>query len=553
MLERLYIRNYAIIEELTLEFDKQLNVLTGETGAGKSIIAGALSLILGDRADTSVLINKDSKCIVEAVFRVKENQQILSLLETEELDAEEELIIRREISDKGKSRAFVNDTPVVLSTLNKITELLVDLHRQFDQYLMRNGGFEYEVLDAIAENQENRKAYQIAFQEYQLLSKKHKDAFAQKEAWQKEADYKRFLFEELEEAGFSENEIEEAEESLQSLSHAEQIKQALQSVYFQLEEAEPALNNQLRSLSQQLESMAQVHHPSGDLAKRIESARFELKDIAEECHSLDGNLEFDEEKLQLLQERLDLANRLLKKHQVQTTFELIQIHQALSAELSGHNEAEGRIEALEQEMNAAFALVKKLAEKLSQKRSKQAPSFSQEINQLLHLIGMPNAQIKVEVTKQENYTEQGNDKVTFLWDANKSGQFLAVQKSASGGELSRIMLCIKTLTAEAIALPTLIFDEVDTGISGEAARQVGILLQKLSNRHQVICITHQPQVAGRGDTHFFVYKAMEGEKVKTHVKVLAPEERILSIARMIGGEQPSDAALKNAKELVVMR
>lgn len=553
MLERLYIKNYVIIDELVLNFDRQLNVLTGETGAGKSIIAGALSLILGDRADTSVLINKDAKCIVEATFCVKGNSRMKTLCEEEELDLDEELIIRREINDKGKSRAFVNDTPVVLSTLQKITELMVDLHRQFDQYLMHNGGFEYEVLDAVSDNQEDLKAYQDLFSTYQNHVKQYKETLAQKESWQKESDYKQFLFEELKEADFRENEIEEAEASLQKLSHSEQIKQVLQTIHFHLEEAEPALNNELRSLTQQLESISGVFHPSLELIKRLESARLELKDIAEECHALGENLDLDQEQLLLLQERLDLGNKLLKKHQVQNTEALLLIYQGLSSELSNHLEAEGAIEALEKAMNQAFELVNKMAERLFKNRKKQAPIFSKEINQLLHLIGMPNAEIKIDVMRSDNYSEQGNDKVSFLWDANKSGQFLPVQKSASGGELSRILLCMKALTAEAISLPTLVFDEVDTGISGEAARQVGILLQKLSNRHQVICITHQPQVAGRGDTHFFVYKAMEDKKIKTHVKVLDNAERIQSIARMIGGESPSDAALENAKELVVGR
>lgn len=550
MLERLYIRNYVIIEELTLDFGQQLNVLTGETGAGKSIIAGALSLILGDRADTSVLINKDTKCIVEAVFRIGEHSYIQQLLEKEELDAEEELIIRREISAKGKSRAFVNDTPVVLTTLNKITAQLVDLHRQFDQYLFREGNFEYEVIDAVAANQALVGQYAKVFGEYRRLEKQYKEAWTQKEAWQKEADYKRFLFEELQDADFQENELEQAEETLKQLSHAEQIKQVLAGVHFNLEEAEPALNNQLRSLGQQLASISAVFPAAAELAERLESARIELKDIAEECSTLENNQELDEAQLQILQERIDLGNRLLKKHQVSSTNDLIQIFTNLKSALSRQDNAENDLEALALEKEKVFEKVKEIADKLHQSRQKQAPLFAREINQLLHLVGMPNALIEIAVEKRNEYTEQGIDKVTFLWDANKSGNFQPVQKTASGGELSRIMLCIKTLTAEAIALPTLIFDEVDTGISGEAARQVGILLQKLSRKHQVLCITHQPQVAGRGDTHFFVYKQEENKQVKTHVKLLSREERILSIAQMIGGENPSEAAMDNAREIV---
>lgn len=550
MLERLYIRNYVIIEELTLEFGQQLNVLTGETGAGKSIIAGALSLILGDRADTSVLINKDAKCIVEAVFSIGGNVIIQQLLEQEELDVEEELIIRREISAKGKSRAFINDTPVVLSTLSKITGQLVDLHRQFDQYLFREGNFEYEVIDAVAGNQTLVQQYANVFGAYRRLEKQYKEALAQKEAWQKEADYKRFLFEELQEADFQENELEQAEETLKQLSHSEQIKQVLAGVHFRLEEAEPALNNQLRALGQQLESIGAVFPTAVQLAERLESARIELRDIAEECAVQGNNQELDEVQLQQLQERLDFGNGLLKKHQVSATSDLIQIYNDLETELSRQENAENNLDTLAAEKEKVFENVKKLALNLHKKRSKQGSPFSVAINRLLHLVGMPNARIEIEVEETNDYTEKGMDKVTFLWDANKSGNFQPVQKTASGGELSRIMLCIKTLTAEAIALPSLVFDEVDTGISGEAARQVGILLQKLSRDHQVLCITHQPQVAGRGDTHFFVYKQEENKQVKTHVKLLSREERIQSIAQMIGGENPSVAALDNAREIV---
>lgn len=550
MLQRLYIKNYVIIDELTLEFDEHLNVMTGETGAGKSIIAGALSLILGDRADTSVLIDKDRKCLVEATFDVKKNPKIKAVLEAAELDETDELIIRREINAKGKSRAFVNDTPVVLSVLNQVSERLVDLHRQFDQYLFDESNFEQETLDVISENQQNLTDYQYFFKNYQMLSRKFKDEVAKRDTWQKESDYKKFLFAELEEASFKEDELEEAERSLQKLNHAGQIKQILQTVHFNLEEAEPALNNELRTLGQQLESVFGVFPKSGELAKRIESVRLELKDIAEECRSLGSDLELDEDQLKRLQDRLDLGNRLLKKHQVQGTNELIKIQEELAGELSAQSESDSQIEQLEKQKNEALKTAQDRAEILHQYRNKKSLGFAKEVNDILHLIGMPNATFKINLDNLETLSETGGDQITFLWDANKSGQFKAVQKSASGGELSRIMLCIKALTAEAISLPTLVFDEVDTGISGEAARQVGMLLQKLSNKHQVICITHQPQIAGRGNTHFFVYKMAENKQVKTHVKVLSPEERIRSIAQMIGGEYPSDAALKSAKEMV---
>ncbi|HET8574172.1 MAG TPA: DNA repair protein RecN [Edaphocola sp.] len=553
MLQKLYIRNYVIIDELNIHFDPKLNVLTGETGAGKSIIVGALSLILGDRADSSVLINKEQKCIVEATFQIENKKNIISALNEEGLDFEEETIIRREISANGKSRAFVNDTPVNLATLNKVTDLLVDLHRQFDQYLMRHGHFVYNLLDAVANNQTVIKSYQAAYQDYRSLSQKYSEALVAKDIWQKEADYKQFLFEELKEADFQPNELEEAEEKLQKLSHAEQILQALQAVYHNLEADEPALNSELRRLTQQLNNIAHVFPMAEKMADRMESARIELKDIAEECANQGQTLEINPRDLIQLQERLDLGYRLLKKHQVSTTRELLDIAEKLSLELTQQESADQSLERLAKEKHKAFEEVKKWASSLHQNRTKQAPLFSKNIIRLLHLIGLPNAQMHISVDLSDNYGEQGNSIVQFLWDANKNGNFQPIQKSASGGEMSRIMLCIKSLTAEAIDLPTLIFDEVDTGISGEASRQVGILLQQISRKHQVICITHQPQVAGRGDSHFLVYKVEGNRQVKTNIRTLSREERVLAIARMIGGEQPSEAALENAKELVVSR
>lgn len=551
MLQKLYIRNYVIIDELSIDFDPQLNVLTGETGAGKSIIVGALSLILGDRVDTSVLIKKDKKCIIEAVFNISGKENVLSLLEDEGLDIEKETIIRREIAANGKSRVFINDSPVNLKTLNKITDFLVDLHRQFDTYLMRHGSFVYEILDAVAGNQKISKTYQTAFKKYRTLARKYEEARSAHVEQQKEADYKQFLFEELQEADFKEQELEGIERQIEEINHFEQILQTLQDTKHILEDAEPAVGQELRRLVQKFDELREIFPQFGEMAQRMESARLELIDIAEECSHLSHDLEHNPNELQILKERIDMGYRLLKKHQVNTTDELIKIGRQLKTEISGSVAAEQQLELLENERDIAFEEMKILAKKLHENRVKQAPVFAKEINDLLHVIGLPNAQVKIEVVELSDYNEEGNSQVGFLWDANKSGQFKPIQKAASGGELSRIMLCIKTLTAEAVALPTLIFDEVDTGVSGEAARQVGILLQKLSRSHQVICITHQPQVAGRGDTHFYVYKSNEDHHIKTHIRHLGYGERIQAIAQMIGGETPSEAALMNAKELVM--
>lgn len=550
MLQKIYIRNYAIIDELNISFDEQLNVITGETGAGKSIILGALSLILGERADTSVLINREEKSVVEAYFQTENNKHFNALLQREELDPEPVTIIRREISPSGKSRAFINDTPVTLNILNELTSTLVDLHRQFDNRAMAEDHFLYEVIDAVAENQVLLQEYKAGFRKYKQLQGDYKKLAEDQAQWQKEADYKQFLFEELEQAGFKENEIEEAELLVKQMSHAEQIKLVLNTVYATLEEGETPLNNELKRLTQQLQSIGAVKAEAAGLAGRLESALLELRDIASEADHLQNAVDLDPEQLQSLQERIDLGYRLQKKHGVSDTTALVAIHQELSEELLKQNNAEASLLQLQEKIDAAEQELQSSANALTAKRKNIAPGFEEQINGLLKLVGMPNAVLQIEIGEAGQLQEWGQDEISFLLDANKSGKFLPVQKAASGGEMSRIMLCIKTLTAKALALPTLIFDEVDAAISGEAARQVGILLRSLSDYHQVLCITHQPQVAGKGTQHFYVYKTTDQEKVKTRIRLLTTDERVRAIAQMIGGEQPSEAAMENARELV---
>ena len=551
MLQKLYIRNYAIIDELNISFDEHLNVITGETGAGKSIILGALSLILGERADTSVLINREEKSVVEAYFKTENNKYFNALMQREELDIEPVTIIRREISSSGKSRAFVNDTPVTLTTLNELTSALVDLHRQFDNRALEENAFMYEVIDAVAENQSLLSGYKASFTQYKQLQQEYRKLAESQNQWQKEADYKQFLFEELEQAAFAPDEIEQAELSLKQLTHAEQIKSVLQLVYGTLEEGEQPLNNEIKRLLQQLQSIAPVQQDAGVLAQRMESSLLELRDIASELDTLQSKVDLDPEHLQTLQERIDLGYRLMKKHGVLSTGALLEIHTQLAEELLQQNNAENSLKELQEQINSTENVLLETAAALHDKRLATAPEFAAKVNELLKLVGMPNAILKIEIKESTQLHEHGKDDISFLFDANKSGKFSPVQKAASGGEMSRIMLCIKTLTAKALALPTLIFDEVDAGISGEAAKQVGLLLRSLSDYHQVLCITHQPQVAGKGTQHFYVYKTLaEDEQVKTRIRLLTPEERVRAIAQMIGGEQPSEAAMENARELV---
>lgn len=552
MLQKLYIKNYAIIEELTIVFDEHLNIITGETGAGKSIILGALSLILGERVDTSVLINRNEKSIVEATFYTKDNKALNKFLEHEGLDIEEVTIIRREISASGKSRAFVNDTPVTLQYLNLITSQLVDLHRQFDNLAIHNEGFMYKVVDAIAQSG-------LIYNEYLGKYKAWKDAKTKLERLKssihqlhQEADYKQFLYDELDQFGLTINKIEDAEEKLKQLNNADYIIASLKMVYFSLEESEYAVNQELKKLLQQLGTVTKSYPEAQILYDRINSTLIELKDIGMEADDLQHKINIDPEELIHLQEINDVGYRLLKKHNVHSTEQLIEIYEKLQQELKQTCNATDEIEALELEVGQLYDSVKTIADELYNYRLKALQAFAQSVNTNLALIGMPSADFKIELIQKDSFDEFGNTNIGFLIDTNKSGKYTPIQKTASGGELSRIMLSIKTITASALQLPTMIFDEVDTGISGEAALQVGIMMQQLGMSQQIICITHQPQVAAKGNKHFFIYKQEKDGQIKTAVHTLNQEEKIKAIAQMIGGKQPSEAAINNAKELIEM-
>lgn len=550
MLLQLSINNYAIIDRLNIRPDKHLNIVTGETGAGKSIILGAFSLILGERADTSVLINKEAKCVVEATFDVKGNEAFKQALKSAELDDEEQCIIRREINSAGKSRAFINDSPVTLSVLNSITALLVDLHQQFDNHAIEDDLFQLSVVDILAQSTSLKEQYQQVFRQYQSIAHELTLKQTKQAQWQKDADYKQFLFDELEQINFQPNEIEDAEIQLRQLNAAEKIITVLQQARFVLDEDELPLANELRRQAQQLQSIADVLPEAQPLHERLNSIYAEAKDIAAELEHLEGKISLNPEQMARLEERMDIGIKLQKKHAVQSTNELIAIYEQLGEELKATLNLHEEIAQLEKEKIELYQKVQKTGAELSASRNKIAPKIAAQVTALLGEVGMPNAQFKIEINALAKAGIHGLDQIVFQLDANKSGNFQPVYKAASGGEMSRIALCIKSLIARAVHLPTLIFDEVDTGISGEAARKVGALLQDLAQYHQVICITHQPQVAAKGSTHFYVFKEQGKDgKINTQIRVLEPEEKIVAIAKMIGGEHPSEAAINNAREL----
>lgn len=549
MLQQLQIHNYAIIDSIDINFSGNLNIITGETGAGKSILMGALSLILGERADTSVLLNKQQKCFIEGIFKTK-SLSVKKFFEKNDLDIDDEILIRREIAVNGKSRAFINDTPVTLNQLKQLSSLLVDLHQQFDTLELNNSDFQREVIDALSDNFLLVEEYQLIFKSYQLALRELEKLKAEQASANKEFDYNKFLFDELEEAAFSKDEIELLEAEIKLMSNAENIKASLIEIYGKLEGNEDPVISQLKSLKNKLQSLKNIYPETTSLYERIHSVEIELQDIADEVDRLNNKVHFDEERITELNDRMALGYNLLKKHSVTTTEELLQIQHDLESDLEKVTNLSEAIALTEKKAGQFYKEALLLAEKIFVRREKQVDSFEGKVNKLLAQVGMPNAAIKVELLRLKELNQFGNASIEFLFNANKTSRFEPLRKVASGGELSRIMLIIKSLVAESIHLPTLIFDEIDSGISGEAAKQVGLIIKELSQRHQIISITHQPQIAAKASKHFFVYKDMKNNQIVTSIKVLDEEEKIAAIATMLSGTKPTPAAFENAREMM---
>lgn len=556
MLTKLHIQNYAIIDEIEIQFSDRLNIITGETGAGKSILMGALSLILGERADSSVLVNKTKKCFIEGVFSILDKPAVLSFLQEQEFDNDSELVLRREIAANGKSRAFINDTPATVQQLKQLTSLLVDLHQQFDTLELGDSDFQREVLDALAGNETVLQQYKKIFLQWQQTSKELTQLQEQKNAFTKEADYHQFLLDELNELSFKENELEDLDQELKVLSSAEGIKSALNKVFYELRESEQPIVTTIKQLLQQLQPFAELQKDLNGIITRLQSTQVELQDIAGEIDHINDQIQFDEKRIEWINERLTQGYKLLKKHSLQNTHELLTLQEELAKKLEAVLNIDDAISNKEKEAKILYEEAEKLAEQLSVNRQKQLEPLELSVNHLLVQVGMPNARLKVDI-KTVALHLFGKNQIDFLFDANQpagqasnSNRFEPIRKVASGGELSRLMLCIKSLVAASIDLPTMIFDEIDSGISGEAAKQVGLIMKNMANNRQIICITHQPQIAGKADAHFFVYKEIVADQVKTNIRLLDTDERITAIARMLSGEKPTAAAMENAREMM---
>ncbi len=552
MLQKLLIKNYALIEEVELTFSDKLTIITGETGAGKSILLGALSLILGHRVNTAALSNNQKKCVVEGTFNISA-YQLQPFFEKNELDYEDVTFIRREVTPSGKSRAFVNDTPVNLQVLREMGEKLVNLHAQHQTLHLFDAHYQLSIIDTLASHNGVLINYQGVFKSYQKNQhqlKKRKTEYAQ---LQRDLDYIQFQLTELEEANLSdENEQESLEQELDQLNNTEHIQQSLAESINILDEGEVPVLEQLNVIKSHLSSIARFHPLFEELSDRIESVNIELIDIHNELTRMAEDDSMDPERLQLVSERLNIIYRLQKKHQVSEIAELITIRNDLASQNQSADDLENEIQQLEKNIATQHKQLLSFAAKITQDRKKQIPVFERRINDMLTSVGMKEATVKAvhEILPEHQLAAHGRDEIEILFSANRGSNHAELRKVASGGELSRLMLCIQSLIAANTALPTLIFDEIDTGISGEVALKVGKVLQELSTHHQLISITHLPQIASKGNTHLFVYKYNTPERTLSKIRKLSENERITEIAKMLSGDKPGEMALANAKELL---
>lgn len=547
MLQNLTIQNYSLIEDLDLSPSSHFNIITGETGAGKSIMLGAVGLLLGKRADTKVLLNEENKCIIEGVFQIG-TYALQSLFEANDLDYSDTCIIRREVSATGKSRAFVNDTPVTLEILKKLGDYLMDVHSQHDTLLLGSMTYQLSLLDSFVSHPESIHAYQHVFKKYKTLQHQLKEKETVLNELQLQADYNQYIFTELHDASLSAGEMEEKESSLKKIEHAEDIKQKLGTAGKSIS-AEQGVLSVLQVANKQLQSIKQWSPAYEVLAERFQSVYFELKDLEAELEAESEKVEYNPQLIAPLEERLNKIYSLLKKHRVQTVEELLIIQESLEGKVVSLEQLQQELASIKKESDAAYNTVLAQAKKISESRKKAIPVFEKEVKGLLKELAMPDATLKIELG-EEDPSLSGIDSIRMLFSANKGIAPGELKSVASGGEFSRLMLAIKYVLTNKVALPTIIFDEIDTGISGEVSIKMGKMIREMSKGHQVIVITHLPQIASMGDKHYFVYKDISGKRSVSRMKELNSKERVSEIAKMIGGENPSSAAMTNAKEML---
>jgi len=551
MLTHLKIKNYALIKDLEIDFRKGFNIITGETGTGKSIILGALGLILGNRADSSSLFNNNTKCIIEGRFAI-DGYNLQRFFENNDLDWEEQTILRREIAPGGKSRAFINDTPVTLNILKELGESLIDIHSQHQTLMLGNKNFQLQLVDAFARQKTLLDEYAQLFRQYKKTQKelntlKEKSAQANK-------DYDYFLFQlnELSAANLQAGEQEVLEEEMNLLSHAEVISQRLQSTVFSLYDSEQSIHTQLSDIKKQLSSISSLNPTLKLIHERIDAALIEIKDIYAEADDFQQSISVDNQRMEEVNNRLQLLNNLLNKHHLASIQELISYTEELTQKVGSTESLEEEIKFLETEIAIQLETLEQKALVISINRREKINAVEENAMALLKEVGIADAKIVIELQQLPQLNETGKDVVEILFSANKGSRPEPVSQVASGGELSRLMLCFKYMLADSIFLPTIVFDEIDTGVSGEVSIKIGQILKRMSAKHQVMCITHQPQIAAMGAHHYVVYKISGEDFTETNIRTLQQTDRISEIAKMIAGHKPSALAIENAKELLSM-
>lgn len=549
MLKSLEIQNYALIEHLSIDFDSGLSILTGETGAGKSIIMGALSLILGQRADTKAIQDGKAKCVVEAVFDVKD-YGLEELFQLNDVDYDSELIVRREVLDSGKSRAFLNDTPVSLQLLKELTSKLIDVHSQHANLLLSNDDFQLDVLDSVAQTKELKTEYRKTFDTYRSVFKQLKEIRDTALREQEEREYIQFQYTQLSEMKLVQGEQEELERELDMLNHSEEIKRVLSFVVDVLDNEQQGVLSSLKDVVFNLRKIISYLPIADVLQERVDSCKIELQDIANEVmHTLNAT-DFDPNKKNEIEERLNLIYSLQQKHRVSSVEELLSLQQTFEMRLQAIDSYDEQINALENQLSDVKTQLNLSASALTDKRKNVCKEIERNIECKLQLLGMPNARFVVDLTSKEEFSATGKDDVAFLFSANKNTVPKNLANIASGGEISRVMLSLKSLIATKSLLPTIIFDEIDTGVSGEIAHRMGEIMRSMSKTMQVITITHLPQIAAKGNAHYKVYKTDTDLATYTHIVRLKDAERPQEIAELLSGKNPSQAALDNAKELL---
>lgn len=549
MLRHLEIRNYALIEHLEIDFSNGFSVMTGETGAGKSIIMGALSLVLGQRADAKSIQEGYTKCVVETTFDLS-FYHLEEFFEEADIDFEKQCIIRREVHANSKSRAFINDTPVTLQQLKSLTEKLIDIHSQHESLLLSESSFQLDIVDSVAATKSELAHYQEVYKQFKDTKKAYEELSAKAEQWKSERDYDQFQFNQLNEAGLSENEQTELETELDLLNHTEEVKTELSAIVTYLDGDETGIQPQLTKALQAVNRIDKFLPAETHAHDRIESALIDLKDLTKELSEKLYDTDFNPERKQFVEDRLNTIYTLQQKHHVATITELLELYHNLEEKLLQIEAFDNELGELQKQIDKLLQQLNEAADQLTQKRKNVLTFIEQELIDKLTSLGISNARILVELTPTENFLPSGKDHVDFLFAANKNATPQPIANVASGGEMSRLMLSIKSLLINTSGLPTIIFDEINTGVSGEIAHKMGEIMRQISNNTQVIAITHLPQIAAKGTAHYKVFKQDNEKTTQTHIVLLKPQERLLEIAEMLSGKNPSQAAIDNAAELI---